>query len=31
MRSKLLAVAVAAGLGVTSFHVMADPAQAKST
>jgi len=31
MRSKLLAVAVAAGLGVTSFHVMADPAPAKST
>ena len=31
MRSKLLAVAVAAGLGVTSFHVMADPASAKST
>ncbi|HET6552718.1 MAG TPA: hypothetical protein VFG49_04200 [Dyella sp.] len=30
MRSKLLAVAVAAGLGVTSFHVMADPAQASS-
>ncbi|WP_130618394.1 coiled-coil domain-containing protein [Dyella amyloliquefaciens] len=30
MRSKLLAVAVAAGLGVTSFHVMADPAQANS-
>jgi len=31
MRSKLLAVAIAAGLGVTSFHVMADPAPAKST
>ncbi|MHA6203058.1 hypothetical protein ACXU4B_01375 [Dyella soli] len=31
MRSKLLAVAVAAGLGVTSFHVMADPAPAKSS
>jgi len=31
MRSKLLAVAIAAGLGVTSFHVVADPAPAKST
>ncbi|WP_109124957.1 hypothetical protein [Dyella sp. C11] len=31
MRSKLLAVAVAAGLGVTSFHVMADPAGASSS
>ena len=30
MRSKLLAVAIAAGLGVTSFHVMADPAGASS-
>ncbi|PWK85228.1 porin [Fulvimonas soli] len=28
MRSKLLAVAVAAGLGVVSLHVSADPAQA---
>jgi len=31
MRSKLLAVAIAAGLGVTSFHVMADPAGAKTS
>ena len=31
MRSKLLAVAIAAGLGVTSFHVVADPAPAQST
>ncbi|WP_114238350.1 hypothetical protein [Dyella sp. C9] len=31
MRSKLLAVAVAAALGVTSFHVMADPAPAQSS
>ncbi|TBR38851.1 MULTISPECIES: carbohydrate porin [Dyella] len=29
MRSKLLAVAIAAGLGVVSFHVAAEPAQAK--
>ncbi|GAA0921069.1 hypothetical protein GCM10009552_42170 [Rothia nasimurium] len=29
MRSKLLTVAIAAGLGVTSFHVAADPASAK--
>lgn len=31
MRSKLLAVAIAAGLGVVSFHVAAEPAQAKKT
>ncbi|RDI98145.1 hypothetical protein DVT68_13780 [Dyella solisilvae] len=31
MRSKLLAVAIAAGLGVTSLHVMADPAPAQSS
>lgn len=31
MRSKLLAVAIAAGLGVTSIHVMADPAPASSS
>ncbi|WP_233171695.1 hypothetical protein [Dyella sp. ASV21] len=31
MRSKMLAVAVAAALGVTSFHVVADPAPAKSS
>lgn len=31
MRSKLLAVAIAAGLGVVSLHVAADPAQAKKT
>ena len=31
MRSKLLAVAIAAGLGVASFHVAADPAPAKKT